>query len=74
MDLLTEFKPYYGFSNLAPGHYEVECFRFVKNRFYKPDVENPDVPRSLMVELKDQVLFLPSRFAKRLDNDDGKLA
>lgn len=71
MDLLTGTK--LNFSKLARGHYEVECFRFVKNKFYKPDSADPGVKRSLLVELKDQVLFLPKYFAERLRDSDEKL-
>lgn len=65
-------KPYVGFTKLDHGLYEVVGFRFIKNRFYK-EGSSSDVKRTLLVELNDQVLFLPSYFAKRLNDSDEKL-
>lgn len=58
-------KPYLGFSNLRIGHYEVVKFKLVKNKLYNPNAEKPLSKLVLMVELKDQVLFLPQYFAMR---------
>lgn len=78
MDLLTsvsdyDSKPYLGFSQLAHGNHEIVCFRFVKNNFYKTVPGKPGLKRTLLVELKDQVLFLPEYFAVKFDDDDDKV-
>lgn len=86
MDLLTsasrpkpknteyeEGKPYYGFSKLSKGHHEVYKFRLVKNKMYKANAEKPMLKRILLVELKDEVLFLPQYFAEKFDDDDSKV-
>lgn len=71
MDLLNdaagsaESKPYYGFSKLPIGYHEVVCFRIVNNKMYKPDSEKSGLPKCLLVELKDQVLFLPANISKK---------
>lgn len=82
-ELLTKVgkftKPYLGFSKLRHGHHEIEKFRLVKNKMYvpaeqlKPD-EQPKLPRVLMVELKDQVLFMPEYITKAMGADDEKVA
>lgn len=46
----TDSKPYIGFTRLPHGYHEIERFRLV-------------LEEVLLVELKDQVLFLPSYFA-----------
>lgn len=80
MDLLLsakpkseERKPYYGFKQLREGHYEVVKFRLVKNKMYKANAEKPMLKRILLVELKDQVLFLPQYFAEKFNDDDSKV-
>lgn len=66
-----EPKPYFGFTKLAHGNYEIVKFRLVKNKLYKPD--NGKLPRILLVELEDQILFLPEYFARRFKDDDSKV-
>lgn len=66
-----EPKPYYGFTNLEIGNYEIFDFKFVKNRFA---VNDPNVPpRIVLVELADQVLFLPTYITIKFDDDDTLL-
>lgn len=74
-DLLTAFnniKPYNGFKNLDPGYYEIERFRLVKNKMFKDD-KKCRLKRVLMVELKEEVLFLPEYFAVPFNDDDAKV-
>lgn len=76
MDLLaaaSDRKPYLGFSNLAIGHHEVIKFRLVKNKLYNPTSEKPSSKLVLLVELKDQVLFLPQYFAMSINLDEKKV-
>lgn len=76
MDLLcgtTSGKPYIGFSKLPHGYYEVFKFRFVRNKNYRPEAKDPGLPRIILVELNDQVLFLPQYFARDFNDDDEKL-
>lgn len=75
MELLNEerqSKPYFGFSKLKVGYYECVAFRIVNNKQYKPDAENPGLKQTLLVELKDQVLFMPKHIsAKFIDNQQN---
>lgn len=64
-------KPYLGFSNLPKGFHEIQHFRLVKNNYYNPDCEKLSLKRVLLVELKDQVLFLPEYFAIKFNDDDN---
>lgn len=79
-DLLKSFgdsKPYNGFTKLKIGNYEILNFRLVNNKMYKEKKEGEEnnfLKRILMVELKDQVLFLPQYFARQFDDDDKKVA
>lgn len=62
-------KPYKGFTNLEPGNYKILKFSLVRNRFFNPNVEG-SLPRTLLVELEDQVLFLPSYMAVNFNNNE----
>lgn len=62
-----------GFSQLANGYYKVVSFRLVKNKHYKADSENPGLKDSLLVELKDQVLFLLEYWLRRIGEDETKV-
>lgn len=64
-------KPYKGFAKLAIGNYEIEKFRLVKNKFAANDPTAPK--KTVLVELADQVLFLPAYFSTNF-NDDDKIA
>lgn len=60
-------KPYNGFANLTVGFHSVECFRTVKNKFGKKgDGSN----KSILIELANEVLFLPQYFWQKLKEDD----
>lgn len=65
-----EQKPYKGFKNLAVGNYEIKRFRLVKNKFLK---EEDSPKRVLLVELEDQILYLPAYFAVNFEDDDRKV-
>lgn len=65
-------KPYYGFADLQVGNYEIISFKFVQNKWYDSEKKN-SLKRILMVELSDQVLFLPAIFAKNFNDDDAVL-
>lgn len=58
---LEETKPYYGFTKLRVGFHQIKLFRTVKNKFEKKD----DV-KSIMIELEDQVIFLPQYFRQKI--------
>lgn len=62
----NETKPYYGFSKLALGHHKIICFRLVKNKFAKKD----ECKKSVLIELKDQIIFLPKHFSEKINEDD----
>lgn len=60
-------KPYNGFAKLHPDFYRILSFRCVKNKFgVKTDGSN----RSVIVELEDEILFLPQHFCQKLTNED----
>lgn len=62
-------KPYHGFGKLSIGFHRIECFRVVKNKFGKKgDGSN----KSILVELCEEVLFLPQYFWGNLTEDDIK--
>lgn len=75
MDIFNQFldgKPYKGFGELEIGEYEIVLFRFVRNKFFDPTVAN-SLRRVLVVELDDQILFLPSYMAVNFRDDDKLL-
>lgn len=63
---VIEPKPYYGFKKLFIGYHQIKCFRTVQNKF-----ENGN-QKALLVELENQVLFLPKYFMDALNSDDIK--
>ena len=64
-------KPNTGFSQLEIGDHEILKFYFVRNRWY--DGLPGSVRRILMIELQDQVLFLPANYAKKFNDSDKML-
>lgn len=60
-------KPYLGFAKLAIGNHKIMCLRIVKNKFAKKGEGNG---KSIIVELSDQILFLPQHFAQNLGSSD----
>lgn len=63
---LNPNKPYHGFAKLAIGYHEIRCFRSVKNKFGKKGTSG----KSILVELADQILFLPQYFWQKLNEND----
>lgn len=62
-------KPYHGFAKLNKGCHQIVNFKVVKNKFgKKADGSN----MSIMVELKDEVMFLPQYFRQKLTDEDLK--
>lgn len=60
-------KPYHGFAKLSIGYHEIRSFRYVKNKFGKKgDGSN----RTILVELNDEVVFLPQYFCQKLNDAD----
>lgn len=60
-------KPYFGFGKLKIGYHLAQQFRLVKNKFGK---KTDGSDKSILVELKDQVIFLPQYFKQKLDDGD----
>lgn len=60
-------KSYNGFAKLSLGFHLIEGFRFVKNKFGK---KGDGTNKSILVELKDEVLFLPQYFCQKLESAD----
>lgn len=59
-------KPYLGFAKLANGFHKIFSFSLTKNKFGKKG------EKSILVELDDQVLFLPKHFNSKIDGEDVK--
>lgn len=68
----SEQKPYKGFSQLPIGNHEIVKFRFVANEMYNKKKEN-SLKRVILIELADEVLFLPEYFAVGLNDDSSKI-
>lgn len=62
-----ESKPYQGFAKLNIGYHKIVCFRFVQNKFSN---KNNSDEKSILVELEEEVLFLPQYFMNSLNKDD----
>lgn len=63
---LEENKPYHGFSKLSIGFHQIVLFRAVKNKY---DKKNEDA-KTILVELDDQVVFLPQYFREKISDSD----
>lgn len=61
-------KPYHGFGQLAVGYHKIESFRLVKNKF--ADKESDKNQKTILVELEDQVLFLPQYFMNAINESE----
>lgn len=60
-------KPYHGFAKLEIGYHQIVCFRIVKNKFGKKgDGSN----KNILVELNDEVLFLPQYFLQKINEEE----
>lgn len=64
---VTPNKPYFGFVKLSVGYQKIVCFRFVKNKFGK---KNDGSSKSILVELNNEVLFLPQYFNHKINESD----
>lgn len=60
-------KVYLGFAKLSLGYHQIHEFRSVKNKFGK---KGDGSARSILIELDDQVLFLPQYFNSKLCEAD----
>lgn len=60
-------KPYHGFGKLKIGYHQIIFFRTVKNKFGK---KNDGNGKSILVELEDEVLFLPQYFFQQINEED----
>lgn len=65
-------KPYLGFKKLRIGNHEIERFKVVNNKQYHEGAPESS-KKALMVELEDQVLFLPQYFFEQLQYDEQKV-
>lgn len=67
LEEITPNKPYQGFAKLSLGFFKIFEFRAVKNKFGK---KGDGSMRSILIELEDQVLFLPTYFNGKLSDGD----
>lgn len=69
---IGNLKPYLGFKQLSIGNHEIVKFRVVTNKQYREGA--PDTTKkALLVELEDQVLFLPHYFFEEVECDEEKV-
>lgn len=70
---VTTSKPYRGYACLAKGYHQICDFRVVKNKFSNEDDNektSKNKGKSILVELKSEVVFLPQYFTNQFDEDD----
>lgn len=60
-------KPYNGFAKLNEGFYKINSFKIVKNKFNK---KGSGCNKSILVELREEILFLPQYFMTKIGEDD----
>lgn len=63
-------KPYFGFSKLNVGYHKISSFKLVKNKFDKDESKSEAEKKCIMLELEDEVVFLPQYFTKTICEDD----
>lgn len=61
LEMVGTSKPYFGFTKLALGYHEILRFKIVKNKFAK---------KIILVELKDEIVFLPQYYMDVLSEQD----
>lgn len=66
---LQPSKPYYGFAKLTVGYHKINVFRVVKNKFGN---KGEKTGKSILVELKNEVIFLPQYFLGKINEEDIK--
>lgn len=64
---MNALKKLLGFAKLNTGYHQIHCFRSVKNKFGKKADGNK---RGVLIELDDQVLFLPQHFSQKITEND----
>lgn len=67
LDEIVPSKVYLGFAKLSLGYHQILAFRTVKNKFGK---KSDGSAKSILIELEDQVLFLPQHFSQKLNDND----
>lgn len=64
-------KPYHGFSKLSKGYHEITRFRLVKSKYSKnSESDESGSGKSILVELRREILFLPQYFMQNLTESD----
>lgn len=69
LQLVGASKPYRGFAHLSMGYHEIVGFRVVKNKFNETKQDDKR-SKSILVELQNEVVFLPQYFLDKIDEDD----
>lgn len=64
-------KPYKGFPNLSIGNHKIVKFKLVRNVYHEQSEGSSK--RVILIELEDQILFLPQYFAVKFNNDAKKV-
>lgn len=67
LEFVQPNKPYLGFNKLSIGYHQICCFRSVKNKFGK---KGEGSAKSILLELDDQVVFLPQYFWQKINEKD----
>lgn len=66
---VSEAKPYNGFKELPEGFHKIVCFRSVPNK-YPTKEEDGKKSETILVELVDEVIFLPRHLCNRISSSD----
>lgn len=66
---LDNGKKYRGFKSLPIGYHPIERFRAVKTKYGKKEKDGT-IGLSILVELKDEILFLPQFWCDKITPSD----
>lgn len=69
LEQLRSNKPYRGFARLPLGYHQIDFLRFGKSK-YGANGEESDSGRTIIAELKREIVFLPQYFANNLNESD----
>lgn len=68
----SNMKPYNGFAKLPEGAHKIYNFKLVPNKLYNAK-DKKSLKKVIMIELKEEVLFLPEYFCAAIKQDESKI-
>lgn len=69
LQMIGSGKPYNGFIKLALGYHEIVRFRLIKNKYKKDDENNQD-EKCMILELQEEIVFMPQYFSRNVNETD----